>query len=192
LGLYSVTFNNDVDSDLRTLESFRAFRLEAEQKRFRYFLEVFNPNVEAGLYPRERGAFLNDHIVRALAGVPSVGRPLFLKIPYNGPAALEELSAYDPSLVLGILGGSAGTTRDAFQLIHDARKHGARAALFGRKINHSEHPLSFIEFLRRIVEGKIEPVEAVKAYHAGLKSLGIQPVRKLADDLRLTDPALMA
>ncbi|MGD9127779.1 MAG: hypothetical protein PVH19_10430, partial [Planctomycetia bacterium] len=43
-GLYSVTFNNDVDLDLATLEAYRAFRIEAESKGFRHFLEVFDPN----------------------------------------------------------------------------------------------------------------------------------------------------
>lgn len=79
LGLYSVTFTNDLDQDHRTLEAFNAFRIEAEQKRFRYFLEVFNPNVDVGIAPEAVGAFLNDHIIRSLAGVSSAGRPLFLK-----------------------------------------------------------------------------------------------------------------
>jgi hypothetical protein len=124
--------------------------------------------------------------VRTLAGVTAAGRPLFLKIPYNGPGPLEELVAYDPNLIVGILGGSAGTTLDAFQLIHDAQKYGARVALFGRKINLSEQPLVFIEFLRRIVDGEIGPVEAVKAYHAALEKLGIRPQRHLNADLQVT------
>ena len=184
LGLYSITFTNNIDWDYKALEDFAAFRQEAEAKRFRYFLEVFNPNVDAGIAPRDIGAFLNDHIVRTLAGVPSAGRPIFLKVPYNGPGPLEELVAYDPGLVVGILGGSAGTTLDAFQLIHDAREHGAWVALFGRKINLSEHPLAFIEFLRRIVDGEIKPVEAVRAYHAVLDRLGIRPHRPLNQDLQ--------
>jgi DhnA family fructose-bisphosphate aldolase class Ia len=108
-----------------------------------------------------------------------------LKIPYNGPQALEELVTYDPHLVVGVLGGSAGTTRDAFQLIHDAKKYGARVALYGRKINLSEHPLAFIVFLRRIVDGEITPAEAVKAYHNELKQTGIQPQRPLEADLQM-------
>lgn len=188
LALYSLTFTNRVDEDRRTLEAFAAFRHEAEIKGLRYLLEVFNPNVAAGLVPGAVGAFLNDHIVRALAGVPTAARPLFLKIPYHGPAALEELAGYDPSLVIGILGGAAGTSRDAFQLIHDAQRHGAWAALYGRKINLSEHPLTFIALLRRLVEGGITPVDAVKAYHAELKRLGVRPLRSLRDDL-LPTPA---
>lgn len=186
LGLYSITFTNDIEWDHRALQEFHDFRIEAEKKRFRYFLEVFNPNVDPGIPDRQVGAFLNDHIVRTLAGVTQAGRPVFLKIPYNGPGPLEELVAYDPRLIVGILGGSAGTTLDAFQLIHDARKYGARVALFGRKINLSEHPLAFIEMLRRVVDGEISPQEAVKAYHDILRAAGIKPARPLQQDLQLT------
>lgn len=186
LGLYSITFTNNLDWDYRSLEEFKTFRHEAEQKRFRYFLEVFNPNVDPGIPADKIPAFLNDHIVRTLAGVTRAGRPLFLKIPYNGPGPLEELVSYDPSMIVGILGGGAGTTLDAFQLIHDAQKHGARVALFGRKINLSEHPLSFIRFLRHIADGEVSPTEAVRAYHGSLDKLGIRPLRALADDLQPT------
>ncbi len=186
LGLYSITFTNNIDWDYKALEDFHAFRLEAERKRFRYFLEVFNPNVDPGIPDKKVAAFLNDHIVRCLAGVTQIGRPVFLKIPYNGPGPLEELVAYDPQMIVGILGGSAGTTLDAFQLIHDATKYGARVALFGRKINLSEHPLAFIQLLRNIVDGEVPPKEAVKVYHAVLARFGIAPHRPLQQDLQLT------
>src|SRR5260370_36585649 len=42
LGLYSMTFLNDLDRDLETLTAFKQFREEAELKSFRYFLEVFD------------------------------------------------------------------------------------------------------------------------------------------------------
>jgi hypothetical protein len=183
LGLYSVTFNNDVDLDRQTLEQFKLFREEAERKSFRYFLEVFDPNVPAAVPPDKLGSFINDAIARMLAGIAGAGRPLFLKIVYHGPKALEELVAYDPHLVVGILGGSAGTTRDAFQLLYDAKKYGGRVALFGRKINNSECQLAFVEFLRLIADGHLEPVEAVKAYHGVLQKLGIPPKRPLEEDL---------
>jgi len=190
LGLYSITFTNNLDQDYAALEAFQSFRLEAEAKKFRYFLEVFNPNVDPGFDPAKVGGFLNDHIIRCLAGVTKVGRPIFLKIPFNGPGPLEELVAYDSNLVVGILGGSSGTTLDAFQLIHDAQKYGAKVALFCRKINLSEHPLAFIEFMRRITDGEIEPREAVKAYHDSLVQAKIQPIRSLQDDLVLTENKL--
>lgn len=190
LGLYSITFTNNLENDLLALERYHDFRLEAERKGFRHFLEIFDPNVESGIPSDKLAHFLNDHIVRTLAGVTSSGRPIFLKIPYHGPAALEELCAYDPNRVVGILGGGAGTTHDAFKLIADAQKYGARVALFGRKINLSEHPLTFIEMLRRIVEGQITPVDAVKAYHAILARLNVKPIRTLEKDLILTETSL--
>jgi hypothetical protein len=186
LGLYSVTFTNDLDRDFETLRAFKEFREEAERKSFRYFLEVFDPNVDPGISAEKVDGFINDHIIRSLAGVTERGRPVFLKIVYRGPKAMEELAAYDPNLVVGILGGGAGTTYDAFKLIAEAQKYGARVALYGRKINHAEHPLAFIEMLRRIVEHTITPEEAVRAYHGVLQSVGIPPLRKLDDDLQLT------
>lgn len=191
LGLYSVTFNNDVDLDRQTLAAYREFRLEAERKGFRHFLEVFAPNaLVSTLGAATTGEFLNDMIARMLAGSPPASRPIFLKIPYLGPAAVEELAAYDPTIIIGVLGGSAGTTHDAFRLIHDARRHGARAALFGRKINAADDPLAFVAMLRRIVDGEIEPADAVRAYHDELQNQGITATRPLKADLELTDTAL--
>jgi hypothetical protein len=187
LGLYSVTFINDLAHDRNTLLAFKEFREEAERKNFRYFLEVFDPNVNAGIAPDKIGEFINDMILRSLAGVTTAGRPLFLKIAYHGPRCMEELAQYDPNLVVGILGGSAGTTYDAFKLIHDAQKHGARIALFGRKINHAEHQLAFIEMLRLITDGKVSPEEAVRAYHGSLQGRKIKPKLPLEKDLEWTE-----
>jgi len=190
LGLYSITFNNDPERDRLALEHFRAFREEAERKGFRYFLEVFDPNVEGAVRPDRLGGFINDAISRSLAGVARAGRPLFLKIVYHGPQAMEELVRFDPHLVVGILGGSAGTTRDAFQLLHDARKYGGRVALFGRKINNAENQLAFVNFLRLIADGQLEPEEGVRAYHAVLQRLQIPPHRPLESDLQITDGSM--
>src|SRR5947208_14267413 len=141
---------------------FKEFREEAELKKFRYFLEVFDPNTQSGIPPEKLGEFINDNIIRSLAALPESGCPLFLKIVYHGPRAMEELAQYDPNVVVGILGGSAGTTYDAFKLIHDAQKYGARVALFGRKINNAEHQLAFVEMLRLITDKNITPEEAVR------------------------------
>jgi hypothetical protein len=174
-----------LQDDLVTLEHYRRFREEAERKGFRHFLEVFDPNAPQGLAPDATPQFINDSIARTLAGVATAGRPIFLKIVYHGPRAMEELVSYDPHLVVGILGGSAGTTYDAFKLIAEAQKYGARAALFGRKINSAECQLAFVEFLRRIVDGEVTAEEAVRAYHAVLARLAIKPRRSLADDMQL-------
>lgn len=189
LGLYSVTFNNDVDLDHRSLCAYKEFRLEAEAKGFRHFLEVFSPNATGDHPLADTARFVNDNIARALAGVTKRGRPLFLKIPYYGPAAMEALAGYDRSVVVGILGGSAGTTLDAFAMLHDAKKYGARVALFGRKINNAEHQLTFVKYLRAIADGQIDPAEAVRAYHGDLARLDIRPVRSLEEDLQSTETA---
>jgi len=190
LGLYSCTFINDLEHDRDTLLAFKDFREEAERKKFRYFLEVFDPNTVSGIAPEKLGEFINDKIIRSLAGVAGAGRPVFLKIVYHGPRCMEELAQYDPNLVVGILGGSAGTTYDAFKLIHDAQKYGARVALFGRKINNAEHQLAFIEMLRLITDGKVSPEEAVRAYHGVLQAHKITPKLPLEKDLELTDQAM--
>lgn len=190
LGLYSITYVNELDQDREALLWYKEFRAEAERKNFRHFLEVFDPNVASGIAPEKLGEFINDNILRTLAGVPESGRPVFLKIVYHGPQAMEELAQYDPNLVVGILGGGAGTTYDAFRLIHDAQKYGARVALFGRKINNAEHQLAFIEMLRLITDGKLSPDEAVRAYHGVLQGKGIKPQRVLAEDLQLTDQTM--
>jgi len=192
LGLYGVTFNNDLKSDHRTLEAYKEFRIEAERKGFRHFLEIFDPNAPVKPVSDEMlGGFINDLIVRTLAGVASAGRPIFLKVVYHGPRFMEELARYDRHLVPGILGGGGGTTYDSFKMLADARKYGARAALYGRKINNAEHQASFIQFLRHIADGECTAEEAVKAYHGVLQGLGIAPHRTLAEDSKITYPYLL-
>ena len=190
LGLYSVTFNNDTAADVASLEAFAEFRAEAAALGFRYFLEVFNPNIDAGIEAQAIGHYVNDCILRALAGVTKADRPQFLKIVYNGPKALEELATYDPSLVIGILGGGTGTTRDTFELLHQAERYGARVALFGRKINQAEAPLSLLTFMRQVTDGTLSPEEAVRAYHGELHKLGLKPLRTLEEDRVVTEEPL--
>lgn len=190
LALYSITPNNDVDADVRSLDAYKQFRHDAQAAGFRYFLEVFDPNVSGAVAAEHLPAFMNDFIARTVAGVTSDQRPLFLKITYHGPRSLEALVNYDPSLVVGILGGSSGTTHDAFALLEESRKHGARAALFGRKTNHSEHQLTFITHLHAIANGRLSAADAVKSYHSELEKLKLKPYRPLKEDLERTQQYL--
>jgi len=192
LGLYSMTFNNRLSHDLASLDAYARFRAEAARLGFRHFLEVFNPNAAAGLAEADVPHFVNDSIARALAGVTAAERPLFLKVAYNGPAALEELATYDPTLVVGVLGGAAGTTRDCYELLAQAERHGARVALFGRKINVAESPLDLVALMRPVIRRDVSPEEAVRAYHGALQKKGIRPARPLDDDLRITESVLRA
>ena len=186
LGLYSITFNNDTQLDRAGLQAYKEFRIEAEQKEFRHFLEVFVPNAPGTNAPLNVADYVNDIIAKTLAGVTSAGRPLFLKIPYFGPAALEALVRYDSSVIVGILGGPSGTTHDSYRMLWEAKKYGARAALFGRKINNSEDQLSSVTVLRGIANGQLDAESAVHEYHGMLEKKGIKPDRSLKDDLVLT------
>ena len=190
LVLYSVTLNNDVDHDLATLEAYREFRLEAADLGMRHFLEVFNPNAPQGLAAQDVPAFVNDSIVRLLAGVTDAHRPVFLKMAYNGRDAVGELVEYDPSLVVGILGGSAGTTRDALELLQRAEGAGARVALFGRKIQRAESQLDLLTTMRRVIRAELSPADGVRAYHEALADAGITAHRPLETDLQLSERVL--
>jgi hypothetical protein len=190
LGLYSVTFNNDLSADYAHLEAYNQFREDAVKHKFRHFLEVFNPNAPKNLSPEQMPFFVNDNILRCIAGMTKADRPLFLKMPFNGRRAMEELAGYDTELVVGILGGGGGTTRDCLELIHQGEKSGARVALFGRKIKLAESPLDLLSFFRPVIERILTPEEAVKAYHAVLAKKKLRPVRSLEDDQVITESVL--
>ena len=174
LGLYSITFYNDLEKDVANLNAYSHFRDLIGGTDMDHFLEVFNPAVKINTGQEDLGAYINDSIVRCLAGVGNVDRPLFLKIQYNGAKAMAELAEFDPNnLVVGILGGGAGTTRDTFELIEQANRFGARVALFGRKIYTAEDSIEIVKLMRRIVEADLSAKDAVKLYHANLEKESI-------------------
>lgn len=192
LCLYSVTFNNDAAADMRTLEAYRAFRADARAAGKAHFLEVFNPNIDLGFSAAETGMYVNDCIARTLAGLTRGERPEFLKVAYNGPAALEELAAHDSSVVVGVLGGGQGTHLDTFELVSQAERFGARLALFGRKINMAEHQPAFVAWMRAVADGDATPRDAVRGYHADLQKRGLSPDRSIDDDLVISEDVLKA
>ena len=67
LGLYAVTFYNDRDLDVAT-SNHGGFRQQAEEAGIAHFLGVFNPAFPIDTGSAELGAFVNDAIVRCLAG----------------------------------------------------------------------------------------------------------------------------
>ena len=69
-------------------------------------------------------------------------------------------------------------------MLWEAKKYGARAALYGRMINQAEHQPTFIEHLRHLADGEMtDPLEAVRSYHSALAKLQIPPHRDLDQDL---------
>ena len=190
LGLYSLTFNKDSEKDVGMLNQYRNFRYESEKIGMRHFLEVFNSTV-ISLPIKEMGEYVNDCILKTLAGQISKEKPIFLKIQYNGPKAMDELASYDPgNLIIGILGGKKGTTRDTFELLIQAHKYGARVALFGKKINLCENQIILVQTMRKILEENINSLDAVKLYHDKLIKNKINPDKNIIDDKILTDPSL--
>lgn len=183
LGLYSLTLNNNAVADRETLEAYSLFRYEAELRNFRHFLEIFPPNAPGENAPPDAHRFVCDSVVRILAGLTRAERPLFLKIPYLGAELTERLVTYDPSPIVGIMGGAAGTTHDSFALLAEAKRHGVRAALFGRRINRAECQLAFVQHLRWIADDDLNPVEAVRSYHGALKKANLKPLRSVEDDM---------
>ena len=191
LGLYSITFSNDLDHDIASLEDFHFFLDDLAETGVRYFLEVFNPQIDIRIEPEKIPEFVNDCIVRCLAGLTRADYPQFLKMPYNGPRAMEEIASYDPGhLIVGVLGGGAGTARDTFELVRQSEKYGARVALFGRKILFAEDSRQIVTLMRAVVEGALGCEEAVKAYHSHLEQHNIRAKRPLSDDLIVTEEVL--
>lgn len=191
LGLYAISFYNDLDADRRTLDAYARFRDEASAAGVRHFLEVFNPQFPIATPGAEFAAFNNDSIARCLAGVSRRDGPVFLKAVYNGPRATEELASYDPgNLIVGILGGAASTTRDTLELVKQAEKYGARVALFGRRIYFSEDSALILAAMRRVVGEGMSSLEGVKAYHDDLAKAGVRPFKPLAEDSELTETVL--
>ena len=176
----------------RSSDAFHRFLDDLSGTGIRYFLEVFNPQVDIDIGPENIPDYVNDCIVRCLAGLTESEMPRFLKIQYNGPRAMEEICRYDPGhLIIGVLGGGAGTTRDTLELVRQSERHGARVALFGRKILFSEDPEETLRVMRAVVGGEMSTAEAVRAFHDHLARKGIAPKRSLEDDLEVTEPALM-
>lgn len=190
LGLWSITFNNDLDADERSLLRYRDFRAEAGAYGFRHFVEVFNPNVDPKL-DGPVGDYVNDCIARMLAGVPRASGPDFLKVVYNGPQALEDLVA-GLDIPVGVLGGPPSTTNDAFTLVQHVKRHGGRVALFGRRIKVADDPVLFTELLRRVADHDADPADTTREYHTRLADGGVTPRRTLEDDLVVTTPELKA
>ncbi|PLW76465.1 hypothetical protein [Cohaesibacter celericrescens] len=193
LGLYAITFYNDLEKDYRTLEAYAQFRDEANAAGIRHFLEVFNPHFDVATPGTDFASYNNDAIVRTLAGVSRLDGPIFLKMAYNGPHATEELASYDPSrLIVGILGGAFSTTRDTLEMVKQAERYGARVALFGRRIFFAESSTGIVRTMRRMLEEDISSEESCKTYYDELLKAGIKPKLSLAEDLELTDPVLKA
>jgi hypothetical protein len=166
IGLYSITLNNDVEADRRTLLSYLNFAREVgEHPQFDHFLEVFLPNVNLpGMDEEKRGQYVADSIVRTMSYLLKHQRPRFIKTQFTGAATWRELCQFDPDLIIGALGGPRVSTRKTLELAQSVVENGGRAALFGRTIFADENPRAVCRALRAVLDRKMNAGEAYALY----------------------------
>jgi hypothetical protein len=166
IGLYSITLNNDVESDRRTLLEYLNFAREVgEHPQFDHFLEVFLPNVNLpGLNYEKRGQYIADSIVRTMSYLKKHQRPRFIKTEYTGAATWKELCEFDPTLIIGALGGPRVSTRKTLELAANVVAGGGRATLFGRTIFGDDNPRAICKALRAVLDQKMSVDEAYQMY----------------------------
>lgn len=186
LPLFGIGFCRDRDLDRAELDAYEKFRFAAGAARTRHLLELYPSCGCDGGPPQRVDDLLADRLLHSILEVPATARPLLIQAPYYGPALMESLAAILPGVPVGIVGGPAGTTFDAFRLLTESKKYGARGALFGRRIASAEHQPAFVRFLDYLARGEVAPAEAVHAYHGVLQGLGIRPRRELEEDLMST------
>lgn len=173
LGLYSITLNNNVAYDRETLSAYLCFAREVGRTPgFDHFLEVFLPNLpQHGLSDEEIGEYVADSIVRTMSYLRRHERPLFIKTAYTTAAVWRELCEFDPTLIIGALGGPRTDARGTLELAHNVIANGGRVILFGRAVFQDEDPILISRALRRVLDGE-DPTSAYESYRAALASRG--------------------
>ena len=172
MGLYSITLNNDVAADEHTLNAYLRFAREVGgAPDFHHILEVFLPNVNLpGMDYGARGQYVADSIVRTASYLRKAQRPLFIKTEYTGSEVWKELTAFDPTLVIGALGGPRQNARKTLQLAHDVVEYGGRVILFGRTVFGEDNPRLIARALRAVLDMQQSPEDALQEYQAALRS----------------------
>jgi hypothetical protein len=170
IGLYSITLNNDVEADRRTLLTYLDFaRAVGEHPQFDHFLEVFLPNTNLpGMDTEKRGQYVADSIVRTMSYLKKHERPRFIKTEYTSAATWKELCEFDPNLIIGALGGPRISSRKTLELARNVVENGGRATLFGRTIFEDDNPRAMCRALRAVLDRSLSVDDAFSAYQKGL------------------------
>ncbi len=174
LGLYSVTLNNDAEADARTTGEFLDFAWECgNTPDFHYFLEVFLPNMQQpGMDSKEQGEYIADNIVRLMSYLRSHQRPAFIKTVYTSADTWRALCDFDPTLVIGALGGTRVNARTSMQLAHDVTEHGGQVILFGRAVFQEDDPRMVARAIRSVLDREQSVDQALSQYQATLRAKG--------------------
>ena len=171
LGLYSITLNNDVVADERMLNAYIQFaHTVGEMEGFDHILEVFLPNIKLpGLDNEKRGMYVADSIVRTMNYLRKHQRPRFIKTAYTTAKVWNELTQFDPSLIIGALGGPRENARKTLQLANNVIQNGGHAILFGRTIFGEQSPVGIARALRNVLDEQMSPEEAHSMYQQLLR-----------------------
>lgn len=169
LGLYSITLNNNVEADERMLNEYLLFAREVgEMSDFYHVLEVFLPNVRLpGMDLEKRGQYTADSIARTMSYLRIQQRPLFIKTAYTTKEVWRELTQFDPTLVIGALGGARQNARATLNLAHDVTEYGGKVILFGRTVFQEENPRLMAKAIRAVLDRTMTQEEAHKEYQQG-------------------------
>jgi len=171
LGLFSITLNNDVRADEQMLNAYLQFAWEVgDLPGFDHILEVFLPNLNLpGLDHEKRGQYVADSIVRTMSYLRAHQRPRFIKTEFTTPQVWQELCQFDPTLVIGALGGPHRGPRETLQLAQDVITYGGQVILFGRSIFGEENPRLIARALRAVLDREKTPDEALREYQANVR-----------------------
>lgn len=169
LGLYSITLNNEVDLDRETLSTYLRFAREVGRTAgFDHFLEVFLPNLpQYGLSLEAQGEYVADTIVRTMSYLREYERPRFVKTAFTTAAVWRELCEFDPTLLIGAMGGPRTDARGTLELAHQVIVNGGRLILFGRAIFEDEAPVQICRALRTVLDGG-DPAQAYEDYRTAV------------------------
>ena len=170
LGLYSITLNNDTEKDAKTLGEFLEFAWDVgNNPDFHYFLEVFLPNVnQPGMDVKAQGEYIADSIVRTMSYLRKSQRPVFIKTVYTTPEVWKSLVEFDPTLIIGALGGKRINARRTLQLAFDATENGGKVILFGRAVFQEDNPRIMARALRAVLDREMSPDDAHQMYQRSL------------------------
>ena len=96
----------------------------------------------------------------------------FVKEGISILSSRQDLTQFDPTLIIGALGGARQNARKTLQLAHDVVRNGGRAILFGRTIFEEENPIGIAQALRSVLDGVLGPEEAHSEYQKSIRRNG--------------------
>ncbi len=173
LGLYSITLNNDVEADERMLNAYLKFAKDVgEMRGFEHVLEVFLPNVRIpGMDTEKRGQYTADSIHRTMSYLRIRQRPLFIKTAYTTKEIWQELTSFDPTLIIGALGGPKQNAKSTLSLAHDVTEYGGKVILFGRTVFQEDDPRLMAKALRAVLDRDRSIEEAHNEYQQAVRGM---------------------